>query len=200
MPGLADRTFVQKVSDALAILGVGGGGTGATFVQEFTLSGAAELDLTGFPATARHLQLLASCRSSRAVSDASLEMRINADATGNYQPIQWEVDSASQQVENSVSNSVRFEIADCPGSTNPLTVHQVINLMIYNYQSTAQVKNMVGVAHGPIAFSAGNMHVKSLGFTYNSLSAITQITLRDPSSPFNLEATSNAMLIGWGST
>ena len=201
MPGLADRTFVQKVSDALTILGVSaGGGAGPTFTQTERLTTDGVMDIT-VPQTAKDLELIAHLRSARTgVSDDELEIRFNSTLLPVYQPIQWEVDSAGQQVENSVVNSVRFQINDLPGPNATVGHHMVLRMWMPDYRTTnSGIKNMLWQVYGPIDASASNLHTKMGGGTIGE-TAIATINLRVVLSPQDLATGSSAFLIGWGTT
>ena len=195
MPGLADRTFVQKVSDALDILGVSGGGGGAVFSIQATVSGGA-FTFDSIPATARDLEIYFSARVDAAVIASQGRMRFNNDATAVYSTTQGRLSAADAF---GASGADGFAITGifigtavgASGTANSLG-HGAIR--IPNYANTDAHKGATCQTFTSSNSTTSNILIRFSGGEWRNTAAITRVDLVFDNP--NLTAISRATLRG----
>jgi hypothetical protein len=156
---------------------------GMVLIADSTLGAdAASFDITGIPGTYKHLQIVASLRSTKsAATFDAVRIRFNNDSGTNYQnAIQYAVDGLDEMVEE---NAATGGYTEAMAASSPAGSFAACTVWIPDYASTVTTyKNFTSTSGGLKDVTAP--HIVDAGGSWNSGgTAITRITLTPGTGP-----------------
>lgn len=139
----------------------------------------ASIDITGIPASYRHLWLLADIRSDRAGSSFDFaDVFLNNDGGGSS------YDSESVEIVGPATTSIEELLAvstpsfgHIPASTALAGTSASLEILIPNYTNTVFHKNLVYRLFAPTDSSSGSIQWWDGGFTWRNTAAVNRITM-----------------------
>ncbi|MBA2741121.1 MAG: hypothetical protein H0U46_03820, partial [Actinobacteria bacterium] len=145
---------------------------------------AANFDVSSISATYKHLQLMLSCRSSRAANNNdSLTMRFNNDSGANYD-IQYHQALGATNAQGEAFAQTSFSnaggapaVGAMPAATSPTNSRAQVAIDILNYAETTFRKNFTSRCTAKYTEAAQGLRIWSAAGEWRSTAAVDRITL-----------------------
>jgi len=155
---------------------------GMVLVADSTLgAAAASFDITAIPGKYKHLQIVASLRSTKTATFDAVRIRFNNDSGTNYQnAIQYAVDGYNEMVEEEAATGGYTEAM---AASSPSGSFAACTVLIPDYASTVTTYKSFTSTSGGLK-GATAPHIVDAGGSWNSGgAAITRITLVPGTGP-----------------
>ena len=172
-PGTSGQVLKTQGSAANPIWGDAATGSMTKIAETILAADAASISFSSIPGTYRHLRLKLLARSTNAVLNTILWIRLNGDSAANY----WAQHISSTSTNLSASNEagVGGWSFNVPGANAPASVAAGIDLLILDYARTQWEKT--GISHSMLRDTSTSSNVRTSARWWAQTAAVTSLQI-----------------------
>jgi hypothetical protein len=166
---------------------------GRTLLSDTVLAiDTATIDVSGLSQSYVHLELIAMVRGTAAATNTTLLLRLNADGGATYYSLVVLSNNSTTLVETIGGTSA--QVGYMSAANGPANDFSIARVLIPFYAGAAALKHSTADGEVDSALSSTNVFTYSSKGTWNSVAAVTQVTLLPGAGSF--KAASRLMVYG----